>query len=59
MHLRKRLPGLKVIAISGYENALFLADARGLGATRVLTKPFKTGDLLTLVQDLLGQPTAV
>ena len=30
MHLRKRMPGLKVIAISGVENALFLADARGL-----------------------------
>lgn len=59
VHLRKRTPGLKVIAISGYENALFLADARGLGATRVLTKPFKPGDLLTLVHDLLGQPSTV
>jgi CheY-like chemotaxis protein len=59
VHLRKRSPGLRVIAISGYENALFLADARGLGATRVLTKPFKTADLLALVQEVLGQPTPV
>ena len=55
VHLRKRKPALKVIAISGYENALFLADARGLGAARVLAKPFKPSALLALVHDLIGQ----
>lgn len=58
VHLRKRSPGLKVIAISGYENALFLADARGLGAARVLPKPFKIAELVAMVRDLLEQPTA-
>jgi two-component system, chemotaxis family, chemotaxis protein CheY len=55
MHLRKRIPALKVIAISGYENALYLTDARGLGAARVLSKPFKLNVLLALVRDLIGK----
>ncbi len=58
IHLRKRAPAVKVIAISGEENALFLADARELGAARVLAKPFKPADLLALVHDVLSQPVS-
>jgi CheY-like chemotaxis protein len=53
MHVRKRTPHTKVIAISGAADALFLADAAGLGAHGVLSKPFKPNDLLLMVQNLL------
>ncbi len=53
MHVRKKTPRTKVIAISGAADGLFLADAAGLGANGVLAKPFKPDDLLVMVQDLL------
>ena len=53
MHARKRTPHVKIIAISGAADGLFLANAAGLGAHGVLAKPFKTDDLLVMVRDLL------
>ncbi len=52
-HLRKELPAVKIIAISGNENQLFLDSASGLGATRSLAKPFRPSELLELVAELL------
>ncbi|HPM24729.1 MAG TPA: response regulator [Phycisphaerae bacterium] len=57
MHVRRQNPNIKVLAISGADNALFLANAAGLGATQVLRKPFRVSALLTLVADLLPAPT--
>lgn len=56
MHVRRRNPNIKVLAISGADNALFLANAAGLGATQVLRKPFRVAALLALVADLLQIP---
>lgn len=56
--VRKHRPQTKVIAISGNQNQLFLNNACGLGAARVLTKPFRPRELLDLVTELLGTPTA-
>ncbi len=53
MYLRKEQPGTKVIAISGGENRLFLESAAGLGATRILTKPFRPSELIQAVKELL------
>lgn len=57
MYLRKEMPDVKIIAISGMENRLFLDNASGLGATRVLPKPFRPSQLLELVDDLMSKPT--
>lgn len=53
MALRKQQPHVKIIAISGAADQLFLDSATGLGATRVLQKPFKVQELVSLVRDLL------
>ena len=58
MFLRREAPQTKVIAISGSENDLFLADARGLGAIAVLAKPFTPNDMLRLVTSVLGGAAA-
>lgn len=57
IHVRKKAPRTKVIAISGAADGLFLADAAGLGAHGVLAKPFKPDDLLVMVKDLLHSGT--
>ena len=54
LYLRRSSPRTKVIAISGAANDLFLTDAAGLGAARVLTKPFKPDELLSLVAETLA-----
>jgi DNA-binding NtrC family response regulator len=58
--LKLGYPGIPVIAISGLFNSGhgITADAViALGAARALAKPFKRGDLLRAVADLLGTPT--
>jgi CheY-like chemotaxis protein len=58
--LKKEYPAVPVIAISGLFNSGHGMDADAaiaLGAARALAKPFKRGDLLRAVADLLGSPT--
>jgi two-component system response regulator GlrR len=58
--LKQRHPGLPVIAISGLFNSghgMGADAAIALGAARALAKPFKRGELLRAVADLLGSPT--
>jgi CheY-like chemotaxis protein len=55
LHLRERSPQTPVIAISGSDHELYLSNARGLGATRVLQKPFRPAQLVVLVDELLGR----
>ncbi len=58
IYLRREVPGTKIIAISGTQNELFLRDARGLGASATLTKPFQPAALLDIVNRQL-QPVGV
>jgi DNA-binding NtrC family response regulator len=55
--LKEQYPGVPVIAISGLFNSGHGLDADAaitLGAACALAKPFKCGDLLRAVADLLG-----
>ena len=57
--LKQRSPEIPIIAISGLFNTGhgMNADAAvALGAARALAKPFKCGELLAAVTDLLGLP---
>jgi DNA-binding NtrC family response regulator len=57
--LKRGHPEIPTIAISGLFNSGYGMNAEGaiaLGATRALAKPFKRGDLLGAVADLLGSP---
>jgi DNA-binding NtrC family response regulator len=58
--LKKEYPEMPVIAISGLFNSGHGMDADAaiaLGAAQTLAKPFKRGDLLRAVADLLGSST--
>lgn len=55
MHLRRVRPQTPIIAVSGAATDLYLHDARGLGATRVLRKPFRPSELLDLVRETLNE----
>jgi CheY-like chemotaxis protein len=58
--LKRGHPEVPVIAISCLFNCGHGLDADAaitLGAARALAKPFKRGDLLRAVADLLGSPT--
>ena len=54
LFLRKRCPGVKVIAISAPSNQLYLDNARGLGAARAFEKPLDLNVLATAVAELLS-----
>lgn len=56
MELRRRWPGLKIVAISGGGVAGphgYLLPAEKLGADRSLAKPFRIDELLRVVDELL------
>ena len=53
MFLKKQQPDVKVIAISAPGNELYLDTARGLGAARVFSKPFRIHELAGAVKELL------
>jgi CheY-like chemotaxis protein len=57
--LKQRYPEAPVIAIRLFSSGYGIdADAAiALGAAQTLAKPFKRGDLLRAVTDLLGSPT--
>lgn len=54
LHMRSENAETPIIAISGSDHDLYLSNARGLGATCVLQKPFRPGELLSLVENLVG-----
>jgi CheY-like chemotaxis protein len=57
--LKQRCPEIPIIAISGLFNSGYGMNANAaiaLGASRALAKPFKRGDLLQAVAELLGPP---
>ena len=51
--IRKEQPNLKIIAVSGYNNAEFLKVAKYLGANVALAKPVDPARLVSTVQELL------
>ena len=57
IELKRRHPDIPIIAISGLFDSGYGINAQGaiaLGAARALAKPFKRGELLGTVKDLLG-----
>jgi CheY-like chemotaxis protein len=55
--LRAMAPSIPIIAISGGTTGMgfkYLEMARKFGATSTLSKPFYPGELVRIVQDLLG-----
>jgi DNA-binding NtrC family response regulator len=57
LQIRKKHPGLKVIVMSGggFDGRLdLLEDARMLGATRTISKPFSIADVRQIVKDVLA-----
>lgn len=58
MELRQEYPDAKIIAISGGGRVApegYLQLAKGIGATRVFSKPFELEQLKAAVDELLGQ----
>ncbi len=57
IEIRRALPDAKVIAISGggaAHNTMFLAAAQKLGAHAAISKPFRTSDLVDVMNNLLA-----
>ena len=62
MSVRKKLPGIKVIVMSGGGRVRadhYLNLAEKLGAARVFEKPFNTAELRETVSELLNEADAV
>lgn len=56
--VRKRLPGLKIIAISGgglQRSSLYLSVAEKTGVAKALAKPFSAEELMAVVRELLEE----
>jgi CheY-like chemotaxis protein len=56
--LRRTGRDVKIVAISGAFEGLFLNAARAFGAHATLSKPFGPAELLECVRSLLGEPEA-
>lgn len=55
--LKREFRGVKIIAISGGGRIgpdAYLPAARELGADRIFTKPFDVGEIITAINDLMG-----
>ena len=54
--VRKRFPGLRIMAMSGGFGAHFLDIARKVGADHIIRKPFETGAIREAIRHMLAQP---
>ena len=57
--IRRAVPGVQVIAVSGHFNSgqgMSAEEALAAGAARALAKPVKRADLVRAVAELLGPP---
>jgi DNA-binding response OmpR family regulator len=48
--LRRRFPGVRIVAMSGRPGVDYLAVAKELGAARILRKPFAMDELVNAVE---------
>jgi DNA-binding response OmpR family regulator len=48
--LRRRFPGVKILAMSGRPGVDYLTVAKELGAARILRKPFGMDELLSAIE---------
>jgi two-component system cell cycle sensor histidine kinase/response regulator CckA len=55
VHARKRMPGLKVICISGYAEETLASRIRAAGDVHFLAKPFSLKQLAAKVKDVMRQ----
>jgi CheY-like chemotaxis protein len=55
--VRKRFPGLKIIAMSGGFGEQFLNIAKLMGAHRMIRKPFETQAIREAIRHLLSHPS--
>ena len=55
--VRKRFPGLKIIAMSGGFGEQFLNIAKLMGADRMIRKPFETQAIREAIRHLLARPS--
>lgn len=53
--LKKHLPAIKVLMVTGLRQDTIVAEAQRLGADGVLFKPFDTDDLLSSIHRVLPQ----
>ncbi len=53
IYLRKEKPDVKIIAMSGTANQLYLQSARKLGASEILEKPFTMDKVISTVSEVL------
>ena len=53
--LKKHLPSVKVLMVTGLRQDTIVAEAQRLGADGVLFKPFDTDDLLSSIHRVLSQ----
>ena len=53
LYLRREKPDVKIVAMSGGCNELYLTSARQLGAMRIIEKPFTMQEVITTVSGLL------
>jgi CheY-like chemotaxis protein/DNA-binding XRE family transcriptional regulator len=53
--MRKHFPSIPLIFMSGYDDVT-LEDARRLGATGLLSKPFDTGNFISVIKTSLVSP---
>ena len=54
LEIRREAPSIPIIAISGDIDGAFLDFATKLGASRALPKPFRSAELIEMVDELLG-----
>lgn len=53
MFLQQEQPDVKVIAVTGIGNELYLSCAKKMGAARVFSKPFELSDVAAAAEELL------
>jgi putative nucleotidyltransferase with HDIG domain len=55
MHFIKRTRPMPILLMTGFSEILEAKDAQDMGAAGFLAKPFRQGDLITLVREIIGQ----
>jgi DNA-binding NtrC family response regulator len=54
--IKKELPGVPIIVMSGYPTPETISDVLKAGATQFIPKPFRPDELMILIQKALQRP---